>query len=552
VRLLVLIGLVLLPALVLIADALRNEGARPPSVSLVYEGDSNFSGVVGQAIPQLTLHVRDDLGAPVAGVRVRWSVLAGGGRVHPRSATSDDSGAIVATWTLGRAAGRNELTAALSRSPDSVITFVAMGEPDVASSVVQRASESADSAGDAVTLQVADRFGNAVSGAAITLQFGRSGPTDSLISNDSGLARSTRLPEHEHDSLIVSVAGVMEVVIPPVLADSAPSPSLQTTSQSSIASTPDTQPTPPPPVVTPPPRVNRFNWVLRMSGTPPGRVGHRIAFDQLRGVAVLFGGAAQDQLGDMWVWSSSGWAEVRPPRLPTPRVDHAMEFDGTTGIILFGGSSGTTIQDDVWLWDGTDWSPITLSNSPPGRFGHAMAYDPVRRRVVMFGGMGRANLPLRDTWEWDGTEWRQAVTAVAPPPRVGHAMCYDARRGRIVLFGGSGIATGAEFLNDTWEWDGSSWSRIDTPTSPPGLVSHSMAFDASRGRVIVFGGSRASGPTNQTWEYDGNTWTRVTPIDAPEPRESAIMFYDQARRRVILYGGSGEIPYSDTWEYRIP
>jgi hypothetical protein len=38
-----------------------------------------------------------------------------------------------------------------------------------------------------------------------------------------------------------------------------------------------------------------------------------------------------------------------------------------------------------------------------------------------------------------------------PAARSFHAMAYDSDRSRTVLFGGQ--VTG-EFLNDTWEWDG--------------------------------------------------------------------------------------------------
>ena len=64
---------------------------------------------------------------------------------------------------------------------------------------------------------------------------------------------------------------------------------------------------------------------------------------------------------------------------------------------------------------------------PPGRGYHAMAYDAVRQRVVLFGG-SNTNTILNDTWEYDGTTWTQRTPATSPSARGAHAMAYDAAR----------------------------------------------------------------------------------------------------------------------------
>jgi hypothetical protein len=42
-----------------------------------------------------------------------------------------------------------------------------------------------------------------------------------------------------------------------------------------------------------------------------------------------------------------------------------------------------------------------------------MSYDEVRKRVVVFGGLGFSNRRpgdfLNDTWAWDGQRWRDAT-----------------------------------------------------------------------------------------------------------------------------------------------
>ena len=70
---------------------------------------------------------------------------------------------------------------------------------------------------------------------------------------------------------------------------------------------------------------------------------------------------------------------------------------------------------------------------------------------------------LDDMWEWNGTEWRMlAIEGPSPGARTGHAMAFDAVRGRVVLYGGS---RGPTMRADTWEWDGQHW-RECTSSSP--------------------------------------------------------------------------------------
>jgi hypothetical protein len=92
------------------------------------------------------------------------------------------------------------------------------------------------------------------------------------------------------------------------------------------------------------------------------------------------------------------------------------------------------------------------ATSPPPRSSASIAYDSSRQRVVLFGGYdgASANNYLGDTWEWDGNSWTQRMPTTSPPPRSEHALAYDAVRQRLVLFGGLG-GSGIYFA-DTWEF----------------------------------------------------------------------------------------------------
>ena len=50
------------------------------------------------------------------------------------------------------------------------------------------------------------------------------------------------------------------------------------------------------------------------------------------------------------------------------------------------------------------------------------------------------------------------MTGPTPGPRIEHAMAYDRSRGRLVLVGGYG--RGSAPLADPWEWDGWRWMEV--------------------------------------------------------------------------------------------
>jgi hypothetical protein len=66
-----------------------------------------------------------------------------------------------------------------------------------------------------------------------------------------------------------------------------------------------------------------------------------------------------------------------------------------------------------------------------------------------------------------------------------------------------------------------------------------MAFDTDRGVVVLHGGRAYQNSMtvyfNDTWEWDGTTWTQHS-SSGPTVSPGASMYYDSARRLVVLYG----------------
>lgn len=104
-----------------------------------------------------------------------------------------------------------------------------------------------------------------------------------------------------------------------------------------------------------------------------------------------------------------------------------------------------------------------------------MAYDPALGNVVLFGGGGSTDRPCTaaqfgDTWTYNGTTWTQQSPTVSPSARQGAVMANDPATGELVVFGGGSLVGGAgchgvEF-NDTWRYDGASWSQRAPSINP--------------------------------------------------------------------------------------
>ena len=217
-------------------------------------------------------------------------------------------------------------------------------------------------------------------------------------------------------------------------------------------------------------------------------------------------------------------------------------------VLMFGGGNSSFAEAELWEWDGVSWTERHPAVSPSKRQNHAMAYDPVRHRLVLFGGqhrdfvtVGSPILFLGDTWEFDGLNWLQRSPVVSPSSRSGHQMAYDSTRQRVVLFGGS---SGAE----TWEWDGTNWSQR-AASGPPARAFHAMAYDSSRSRLVLMGGL-SGGIVGDTWEWDGTAWLQRHPTTTPSPRWGAAMAFDPLRARIVMSGGrDGTSELGDTWEW---
>jgi len=301
--------------------------------------------------------------------------------------------------------------------------------------------------------------------------------------------------------------------------------------------------------------MGQLAWTNRSPAvSPPARESHGIVFDAGRGRVVLFGGAGTSALGDTWEWDGITWTQMRASPSPSPRGNFGIAYDvkRRRTVLYGGGLSGCNPLDDTWEWDGIRWTLAASTSPMGGRVGHALAFDACRGTILMFGGaQSGACQRMNDTWSWNGTTWTQlGVGGTAPPARSDVRLATDVTRGRVVLFGGHSGPTGA-YLGDTWEWDGTTWTQAMPASAPVARILHGLTYDATRRVSVLFGGiDIPQNNQSDTWEWSGSAWNQAAPAASPPARKDLAIAFDSWRQRTVLFGGrqnQGGL-LSDTWE----
>ncbi|MFT3836490.1 MAG: kelch repeat-containing protein [Myxococcaceae bacterium] len=355
------------------------------------------------------------------------------------------------------------------------------------------------------------------------------------------------------------------------------------------------------------------DWVDR---TPPGWPPHRwypaLVYDEIRGQLVLVGGRVGNTYGaelfDTWEFDGTQWAQRMPTHQPGVTLGIGMfSFDVTRGKSVMVLPINYGVGGEVWEWDGIDWAQHIFFDGPGftepqglqvydplvgqvalfryddavasfsadwhwdgevwsssnvlplERAYAALAYDPAAKRTVMFGG-SHDGQTLDDTWAFDGATWTRLMVS-GPPGRQNSTLVYDEARGQMVLFGGD---DDGHLMGDTWVFDGAQWQQRQPQHAPPARLGHAMAYDRARQTVVLFGGAgigqfNSYSGLSDTWEWDGTDWAQLSPMTSPPARVDSRMAYDAKRAQLVLFGGTAHPEYglptqngwslNDTWVF---
>lgn len=312
--------------------------------------------------------------------------------------------------------------------------------------------------------------------------------------------------------------------------------------------------------------MNRETWTLDGSGWakvtstwPNDRQRGGMAYDPGRRAAVLAGGYCLDEPSfactDTWTWDGERWTELETASAaPTA----PLVYDPQSSRVLSVGLGATrALEDGDWkevASEGPAYAYPTISQDSTG--------SPIMFGGIWFGQSGAAAFP-RKTYRWDGSGWVELSPATSPPGRELAQMGYDPARQQVVLYGGIGcgaptplVACPNTYLNDTWTWDGATWTKRTTTTLPPRLAFGALVGDARSRRALMFGGvaqddaGLAESSAGATWSWDGSNWTNLQPASAPgnllNPSTAELP------GTVAIFGGQQDNPgraVSDTWSW---
>jgi hypothetical protein len=256
-------------------------------------------------------------------------------------------------------------------------------------------------------------------------------------------------------------------------------------------------------------------------------------------------------LGTVPATESATWTRIGAPSspLPNPRYMQAAAVDEDRQVlVMFGGWSGVSsdsgygaTSQDVWEWNPATgaWTNRTPAGTKPSpRAGASMVYDSVHKNFVLFGGRSTSGFNYEDTWVWDpaGGTFTDATTA-GPSARSQHSMVFEKSTGKVLLFGGGRADAGSSIWPETYFY------------SDPLQRPRSGASPDGTGIVLAFA---------ETWEWDpsAGSWTQLTPTTTPGARYDSALVWDSKRNLAVLFGGmqkdqtdANGIPQRDTWDW---
>ncbi len=286
-------------------------------------------------------------------------------------------------------------------------------------------------------------------------------------------------------------------------------------------------------------------WGAEPTG-PAARSLETTAYDETRHEMVLFGGFDGSQpLADTWVMDNGTWSLRAPLHSPSARYGAKAVYDPDHEVVVLqGGSDGVNCLSDTWTWNGSDWAQVA-TNGPQVCSHAGMAYDPVARRVVHYGG-NTATGRSAATFEWDGSSWTLITASSGPGYRSGHAMAWDASSGSILMFGGE--IPGNARTADNWRYSASThtWAALASGGPTPRSL-HAMAAQPYCGRILLYGGQSDAGPQADLWEYDGS-WHSLGASEAPGPLLDHGLVYDPwLDQTLVMCGNTGAALTDSVW-----
>jgi hypothetical protein len=280
------------------------------------------------------------------------------------------------------------------------------------------------------------------------------------------------------------------------------------------------------------------NWVQDHTiPTPPPVVGGSFLFHPQSHSLISVGGInlLSQKANGLWTQNKMAWQPSKMAEVPDNRGMCATFDLDRKRLWLFGGiDKNNQMTNDIWAFDGNKWIRNNKSASPTARMNGCLAYDEARKVSFLFGGITRTDHgpeELNDCWIWDGQNWSQQMPSSLPHSRTAASMGYDPIRKNMLLFGG---VSGGGYLDETWIWDGTSWLQQQPFHHPTARAYAGIVYNPIYQHILLFGGSSFDNRTDDTWIWDGADWIQIQTQNAP-------YFADCVRPKLVFDSLSNKI-----------
>ena len=272
-------------------------------------------------------------------------------------------------------------------------------------------------------------------------------------------------------------------------------------------------------------------------------------------------------MATLGVYAGSAWTNVTGPIAPPAMAGGMMAYSPAAGaFVLFGGWDGEGLND-TWVFRTSTnaWTLLHPASAPATRGDGNFAYDARHDVFLLFGGWHEtANETYRrlgDTWAFSlsNATWWELHPAEAPANRSDAGIAFDASAGVLLLFGGF---DGTNYLGDAWAFSfaNDTWFPRPSLAMPQARADGRIVYDSNEGLLVLYGGNSYSDPQlnfnhlSDTWTYDysRNLWTEIA-AGTPGARDYSVEGFDPATSTVLLVGGFGNRQIlSDTWALARP
>jgi hypothetical protein len=196
---------------------------------------------------------------------------------------------------------------------------------------------------------------------------------------------------------------------------------------------------------------------------------------------------------------------------------------------------------------------IQVATKSPQHYYPGTAYDPALQRAVLFGGHTNCSetFATNQTWEWDGTAWTKVTpNGLGPSPRGSMGITFDRAHGEAIIQGGWAQPNNLQTGTYTYGLGTHTWTFL---VGPPNLEWGALGYDTDADLVRMFGGSDTFSFFRNVRFWNATTlkWQDVA-TTGPTARARHAWVFDQAHHLFVMFGGvpnwSGA-RLSDTWEY---